>query len=74
MAGVGESPHQLALHDQPQVGPGLLVEEDEGEEVWPGLDLLELDLPGHVVQYQRVAADIPPRDQKTVEKFLPDFL
>ena len=53
-----ESSHQLALHDQSQVGPGLFMQEDEGEELWAGVDGWQLLLPANIVKYQGVALNI----------------
>ena len=64
------SPDQLALHDQSEVGPGLLVEEYEGEELSARSDALHLLLPGHVVQDHRVTPDIRPGQQETIQKLL----
>ena len=65
-----QPPHQLALHDQSQVGPGLFMEEDEGEEGGAGVDGGELLLPAHVVEYQGVALNIGTRQQETIYKLL----
>ena len=70
VAGGGQPPHKLTLNDQPQVGPGLLVEEYEGEELSARSDGLHLLLPGHVVQDHRVTPDIRPGQQETIQKLL----
>ena len=64
------SPDQLALHDQSEVGPGLLVEEDEGEEVLTGVDGGDLVLPTNIVQDQGVALNIGTSQEETIDKLL----
>ena len=66
----GQPPDQLALHDQSQVRPGLLMEEDEGEEVRAEVDSGQLVLPANIVQYQGVTLNIATRQQKTIDKLL----
>ena len=46
------------------------MQEDEGEEVWAGVDGGQLLLPAHVVEYQGVALNIGTCQQETIYKLL----
>ena len=65
-----QPPHQLALHDQSEVGPSLFMQENEGEELGAGLDGVELLLPADVVEYQGVALHIGTRQEESIYELL----
>ena len=70
IAARGQSSEQLGLYDQPEVGAGLLVEEDEGEHGVCRGQGGELLLPAHIVHQHGARLQPGPRQQESVYKFL----
>ena len=70
VAAGGQQSDQLGLQDQPQVGAGLLVEEDEGEHRVCRGQRGELLLPAHIVHQHGARLQPRPRQQESVYEFL----